>query len=616
MIMNLLNLLLLSSLLTIALLYWKGSQRYAGWLGVMAYAIQLGILVALWDQMPIEASFSFTVLDNALFWEMTGLGWFFAIITVGAALFSSWFTAGEWGAKQKDMRLQHVALAINVSAMLILLSSGDFLSLFIGWELVSWASYLIMTHPGGKAADAAFRYLIYAMSGAMAILTGIVLIYVQVGSLDYTAFWNAIPNLSTSVLWALVLLLGGGFLVKMAIMPFHLWQADAYAETPGANAAFVSAIAARMGLFALALILLKPVGIERLVDMAIPFTFLDARSLLIWLAALTSIIPTYIALQQSDARLLLAWHGVGQGGLMLLGILIATPMGVAGGLMHVFNYATYQAALFLAVTAVLYRTGTTDLDRLGGLIVRMPLTYVALLMGIIGLAGLPPMNGFVSKWLIYKALLEAEMPLLLVAVSISTLGTILSVYKLIHNIFLGQLRKEHYEIKEAPWTMTVPMLALASIGFITGAMPGLALDLVDKAQVALGYAALPHHIGGIIWKNGGLNMLLVTGIFFYGVGIGAIIYFLGNRRFITHQWDNYAGGHFLSADIPYNYTHNFYPGVMRVIGPWFRGSIVHLEQGLTNLTQVLAGAFHSFYRVSYTPLYMLVVTVLALAWMV
>jgi NADH-quinone oxidoreductase subunit M len=189
--MNLLNLLLLSSLLTIALLYWKGKQRYAGWLGVIAYAAQLGLLVALWDKMPIKTSFSFTVLDNVLYWEMTGLGWFFAIITVGAALFSSWFTAGEWGAKQKDMRLQHVALAINVLAMLILLSSGDFLSLFIGWELVSWASYLIMTHPGGKAADAAFRYLIYAMSGAMAILTGIVLIYVQVGSLEYTAFWNA-----------------------------------------------------------------------------------------------------------------------------------------------------------------------------------------------------------------------------------------------------------------------------------------------------------------------------------------------------------------------------------------------------------------------------------------
>ncbi len=417
--------------------------------------------------------------------------------------------------------------------MLILLSSGEFLSLFIGWELVSWASYLIMAHYSNKAADAAFRYLIYAMSGAMAVMAAIVLISVKVGSLEYNAFWAAFPNLSTSTQWALVLLLGGGFSVKIAMMPFHLWQADAYAETPGANAAFIS----------------------------------------------------------------------------------ATPMGVAGGLLHVFNYATYQIVLFLAVTAVLYRAGTTDLDRLGGLIVRMPLTYVALLMGIIGLAGLPPMNGFVSKWLIYKALLESEMPLLLVAASISTLGTILSVYKLIHNIFLGQLRKEHYKLKEVPWTMSVPMLALAGIAFLTGAMPGLSLELVDKAQIALGYTPIAHHLGGVIWHNGSLNMLLVTGVFFYGVGIGAIIFFLGNPRFITHQWDNYAGGHFLSADTPYNFTHNFYPGVMRVIGPWFKGTIVKLEQGFIHLAQILAGAFHSFYRLSYTPLYLLIVTVLTLAWM-
>ncbi len=189
------------------------------------------------------------------------------------------------------------------------------------------------------------------------------------------------------------------------------------------------------------------------------------------------------------------------------------------------------------------------------------------------------------------------------------------MYKLIHNIFLGQLRKEHYTLKEVPWTMSLSMLILAGIAFITGVMPGLPLYLVDKAQIALGYAPLAHHLGGVSWANGSLNMLWVSGIFFYGVGIGAIIFFLGNKRFITHQWDNYAGGHFLSSDVRYNFTHNFYPGTMRVIGPWFKGSIVKLEQGLINLTETLAGAFHSFYRLSYTPFYLLIVTVLALAWM-
>jgi len=614
-----LNSLLLLSLLTVVLMYFIGQRRNAGWLGVSAYAVQLLLLLALYNDMQgsqiIDTGFSFMAMGYSLSWGLSGIGWFFAVITVGAALFASWFAAGDWQDSQKNMRWQHIVLALNVFAMLILLCSQDFLSLFIGWELVSWASFFMMAHAGGKAAEAAYRYLIYAMSGAMALFAAIMLIIVNIGSSQFVDFWAAIPTLSSNFLWVLALLFFTGFGVKMAILPFHLWQADAYAETPGANASFLSAISARMGLFAIALVLLQPIGIERLQNLMMPlFTFVDARILLAWIAALTAIIPTYIALQQSDARLLLAWHGIGQGGLMLLGITVGTSLGVSGGLLHAFNYATYQAALFLAVTAVLYRTGTTDLDKLGGLITRMPWTYVVLLLGIIGLAGLPPMNGFVSKWLIYKSLLDQGMPMLLVAASISTLGTILSVYKLIHNIFLGQLRKVHYEVKEVPLSMLLPMLILGSIGFITGLMPGLALSLVDKAQMALGYDTLPHHLGGLEWSTGSLNMLWVVGILMYGIAIGALIFYLfGNRRHITHQWDNYAGGHFLSSDVPYHYSHNFYPGVMRVIGGWFRHQVLNIEMGIRNFTHWSGELFYRFHQAHHPALYLLMVAVLAMA---
>lgn len=620
--MNLLDVLLLVSLATVPLLYWQGRSPHLGWLAVGAYGLQLLLLILLGSHFgaageTVTSALSMSVFQHQLVWEMSGFGWFFALITVGAALFCAWYSVGPWGESQDNMRLQQVLLASNVFAMLLLLSSGDFLSLFIGWELVSWASFLIMAQLGGKAADAAFRYLIYAIAGAMMLLAGIVLVYVQTDSLHFAVFWESLGGFSNGMTWALVLLFGAGFSIKMAMMPFHLWQADAYSYTPGASAAFLGAISARMGLFAIGVVLLTPLGMERLSALALPFTFLSAQGLLAWIAALTMIIPTYIALQQSDARLLLAWHGIGQGGFMLLGLAIGSPLGVAGGLLHVFNYATYQAALFLVVTAVIYRTGTANLDKLGGLITRMPWSYVALLMGIIGLAGLPPMNGFVSKWMIYRALIEEQMPLLLIAASISTLGTILSVYKLIHNMFLGQLRKEHYAVKEVPLVMVLPMMGLAVIGFITGLMPGLALELVDKAQAALGYALLPHHIGGIELATGSLNMLWVVGMIFYGFGIGAIIFlFFGNKRHITHQWDNYAGGHFLTSEVPYHYSHNFYPGVMRVIGPWFKGSIVKLEQGLSHLVIALAGGFHTLYRTAYTPLYVVMVAVLALYWAV
>ena len=189
---------------------------------------------------------------------------------------------------------------------------------------------------------------------------------------------------------------------SLAEGPTHLWQAPAYAETPGPASAFLGAISSRMGLFAILLVLVKLFGIVNIDSLKVPFTLIDARDLLAWIAVFTIIFPTYTAMKQNDARYLLAWHGIGQGGYMLLGIVVADAMGGAGGLLHVFNYAACQAALFLAVTAVIYRTGTSDLNKLGGLVVRMPLSFMVLLVGIIGLAGLPPMNGFVSKWLVLR----------------------------------------------------------------------------------------------------------------------------------------------------------------------------------------------------------------------
>jgi len=167
-------------------------------------------------------------------------------------------------------------------------------------------------------------------------------------------------------------MLGGGFAVKMGLMPFHLWQVQAYAETPGPGSAFLGAISARMGLYAIIVVLIGMVGIARLVQMEIPYTFLSSRDLLAWIAALTIILPTYTALQQHDARYLLAWHGIGQGGYMLLGLVIGSATGSAGGLLHVFNYAITQAALLMAVFAVVHRTGTADLNKMGGLVTRMP----------------------------------------------------------------------------------------------------------------------------------------------------------------------------------------------------------------------------------------------------
>jgi formate hydrogenlyase subunit 3/multisubunit Na+/H+ antiporter MnhD subunit len=562
------------------------------------------------------ASFIFSGFGFTLGWRFDALAWLFAVITVGSALFASWYGAGEWLRRHAgNRRLLLGAMAANVLAMLLLLGSGDLLTLFVGWEATSWVGFLLMALAGGVAREAALKYLVYAIAGAMALLAALLLLFQASGSFSFDAAAASLDGMSDGPLWVLILLFLIAFGAKLALLPLHLWQAPAYSETPAPGAVFLGAIVGRMGLFALALVLIKLVGIAHLHALTIPFSFLSAQDLIAWVAALTIILPTYTALKQNDARYLLAWHGIGQGGYMLLGLVLGTALGSAGGLLHMINYATTQATLLMAVFAVQHRIGHTDLNRLGGLVARMPLTFLALLLGIISLAGLPPMSGFVSKWMVYTALVQDGRPLLFVASVIGTLGTILSVYKLIHNVFLGQLRVEHERIDEAPLSMLIPMLTCATLAFITGAAPGLVLGWVAAAQGALGLPVLAYTLGGVDSPQASLDMLWVVGVLFAGFGVGAFLFYgIGGKTQRIHQLDNYAGGHFLTTEMRYHYSDNFYAGLMHLIGGWYRGSFQWLERAVASGFSLIATAAGGWYRAVSPGFYLLAGTTLLLAW--
>ena len=622
--MNLTSLdnLLLFSLFSVLVVLVFGRQRMVGWMSTLFYIVQFGLLLQMtatgYGAVAVASSFTTEVLGHSLSWRFDALSWYFAVITVGAALLSACYSAGAWGDKYKaqggSMWWLHVALSLNVFSMLLLLASGDLLSLFIGWELVSWASFLLMALAGGIASRAALKYVTYAMAGAMAVLAGLVLVYNVSGSLRYEDFVASLPGFSTSQVYLLIALFGAGFAVKMALMPFHLWQAAAYALTPGPGSAFLGAISSRMGLYAIIVVIVQLISLEPLGALEIPFTFINGQGLIGWVAAITIVFPTFTALRQNDARMLLAWHGIGQGGYMLLGIATGSALGSAGGLMHVFNHASYQAALFLSVTAVVHQTGTADLNKLGGLITRMPISFIVMLIGIIGLAGMPPMNGFVSKWMVYRSLMVEGMPMLFVVAVIGTLGTILSVYKLIHNMFLGQLRHEHESVREVPWSMVAPMLVLSILVFATGMFPGLVLQPVAAVQAAIGLPVVNYTLGGVDGAYGTLDMIWVCSVLFGGFGVGALLFYSTGRTQHIHQLDNYAGGHFLTSETRYQYSDNFYAGLMRVIGPYYRYSFQWLETSLGSITDTLGAGMKNLYRSAHPSFYLLATAVLVMAW--
>lgn len=608
--------LLLLSALNLASMLLIGRWRGAGWMATVFYAAQLWALMQIDPTVIQHSSFNIQHSVLALTWQFDAVSWLFAVVTVAVALSASCFGAGEWLREYPGSRpLLHGTLAANVLAMLLLLGSGDLLTLFVGWEATSWAGFLLMLLAGGPARLAALKYLVYALFGAMALLGTLVVLFLSGYGFGFSEARASLGAMGDLELSGMLMLFMIAFGAKLALLPMHLWQAPAYSETPAPGAVFLGAIVGRMGLFALAIVLAKLIGISRLSELTLPYTFLSAQDLIAWIAALTIILPTYTALKQNDARYLLAWHGIGQGGYMLLGLVLGTALGSAGGLLHMLNYAATQATLLMAVFAVMHRVGHADLNNLGGLVARMPLTFLALLMGIISLAGLPPMSGFVSKWMVYTALLQDGRPLLFLASVIGTLGTILSVYKLIHNMFLGQLRVEHERIDEAPLSMLIPMLACATFAFVTGAAPGLVLGWVAAAQGALGLPVLEFTLGGVSSPRASLDMLWVVGVLFAGFGIGAVLFYgIGGKTQRINQLDNYAGGHFLTTEMRYHYSDNFYAGLMHLIGSWYRGSFLWLEQAVASGVRLLASAAGGWYRAVSPGFYLLAGTTLLLAW--
>ena len=291
------------------------------------------------------------------------------------------------------------------------------------------------------------------------------------------------------------------------------------------------------------------------------------------LGAITIIVPSFVAILQDDAKRLLAWSSIAQVGYIILGISVGTNLGFVGGVFHFFNHALFKALLFLTVGAVEYRTGTRDLNSLGGLIKRMPITFTVALIGACGLIGVPLANGFVSKWLIYKTLILNSHPFFAFAALVGTWGTILYSYKLIHNIFLGQLPEKWKDVEEASISMRIPTMILAVLVILFGILPGIPLELINSIGTSCGYKSLGVNIWGISSETGVLNTInIFAAILIAGIVIW-IFFRVRAKPKLVLQDDNYAAGAYIAKE-KYNYTVDFYAPLSRIFSPFLERDIV------------------------------------------
>lgn len=312
-----------------------------------------------------------------------------------------------------------------------------------------------------------------------------------------------------------------GAIAKAGSMPFHSWIPDASQDAPLPFMALSPAS------------LEKLLGIYLLARLSLDLFVMQAHSwvsiLLMGIGVLTIILAVLMALVQKDYKRLLSFHAISQVGYMLLGIGTAVPAGIVGGLFHMLNHAMYKSCLFLTGGAVEKQAGTTDLNKLGGLGRRMPLTFIGFCIAALSISGVPPFNGFFSKELVYDGALERGTIFYILALLGSVL-TAASFLKLGHAAFLGKESSDLSSVKEAPALMTVPILMIAALCLLFGIFNPVPLR--EFIQPILGtrlegqdFAGWPHSTMLVVLTIVALAAALINhlwGVKRSGSGLGAV----------------------------------------------------------------------------------------------
>ncbi|MFH1776983.1 MAG: proton-conducting transporter membrane subunit [Candidatus Omnitrophota bacterium] len=368
---------------------------------------------------------------------------------------------------------------LMVAGMNGVIITGDLFNLFVFLEIAAVASYALVAFGTERnELEAAFKYAVMGSVGSLFVLLGIAILYSYTSTLNMADMAGVLSKQGPKnivLLVSVLFIMGLG--LKAALVPFHAWLPDAHPSAPAPISAMLSGVLIKsLGIYTLCRIFYNVIGLTPAIS-----------AIFMFLGTLSMVIGGILALGQWDFKRLLAYSSISQIGYVILGIGLGTPLGILGGLFHLFNHSLFKSLLFLNSGAVEYATGTRDLKQMGGLSSKMPATTVTTMIGSMSIAGIPPFNGFWSKLLIIAATVQAGRygyAVWAVLVSILTLAMYLKVMKY---GFYGGLKEKLAKIKEVPFFMQLSMWILA-LGCIVGGillMTGMSEIFLIPARDAL-----------------------------------------------------------------------------------------------------------------------------------
>jgi hydrogenase-4 component B len=434
------------------------------------------------------------------------LGAFFLLPVLGLSALAAVYGGNYLLAYRHEKSLGSPWFFFNVfvAGMVLVVIAQTALLFLIAWEVMSVAAYFLVTFEQEKfeVRQAGWIYLIATHLGVAFLFLAFVLLGRNAESLDFEAF-RAMPVLAPAWSGLIFVLALIGFGAKAGFVPFHVWLPDAHPAAPSHVSALMSGVMIKMGLY----------GLLRVVTfLGVPAPWWGVT--LAGLGLLTGLVGIALALYQRDVKRVLAYSSIENMGLIGLalgvglwgwasGLAAVAVLGMTAGLLHIWNHALMKGLMFFAAGSVLHGTGSKDMEKLGGLLKRMPWTGSILMVGAVAIAALPPLNGFVSKWLMYLSLLkcgftasDSRSLMALFAVGllafIGGLGAITFV-RLTGIVLLGSPRSEvaRHAQESSPW-MLGPMVVLLALCLVAAVVPETVADLLTEPLTQLlGPAAGP-----------------------------------------------------------------------------------------------------------------------------
>ena len=409
--------------------------------------------------------------------EADSLAIFLGLLAVGLGALVSIFSVG-YMEKSEGLGRYYALLLIMIAGIVGIGFAGDLFNMFVFFEVMAIPSYVLVAFEKDKwePIEAAMKYIVMSVFGSLIALLGISIVFMYTGSLDLAVLAQLTAGMDSLKAIGAVGLIIVGFGVKAAIVPLHTWLPDAHSAAPSGISAMLSGVIIEAGLIAMIKGLAVLPGI-------------DSGVVLIIFGIVSMFVGNFIAMVQRDLKRMLAYSSIAQMGYILLGIGLAFAYlssggdyGFRGGFLHILNHAVMKGGAFLCAGAILHSIGTRDLEEMRGIGRKVPLVGVAFAFFGFALAGVPPLNGFVSKFFICRAGVDAggwgivAMVLLIVNSLLSLCYYLPAINKILFSRDISEKAKEATKI---PVSMAIPIVIMVILTVTLGVYPELGLKIVD-----------------------------------------------------------------------------------------------------------------------------------------